>query len=65
MSRDEVTHKINTFLHYVRKHPFAGISKIDVHSKTLVLKSFIIRTANLQFATALKNTLVQVLSREF
>ena len=41
---------------YIWKHPFAVIPKIGVHRKTLVLKSYFIETANLQFETCLEKT---------
>ena len=64
MSRNEVTHKLRSFLHYVWNIHFAGVQKTGIHRKKFVLESFLIKTAGLEFATALKKTPAKVLSSE-
>ena len=64
MSRNEVTHKLHSFLHCVWKYPFAGVPKIGIYRKKIVLESFLIKTADLQFANSLKKTPAQVLYSE-
>ena len=64
MSRNEVTHKLRSFLHYVWNIHFAGVQKTGIHRKKIVLESFLIKTAGLEFATALKKTPAKVLSSE-